>query len=326
MSLPVSAEDVAGARRDIDGIAIETPLLRNRALDEAAGARVWLKAECLQVTGSFKIRGAAHRIARMSEAERKRGVVAFSSGNHAQGVARAARLFGCPAAIVMPSDAPAVKAEGVRADGAELVPYDRETQSREEIAAALATERGAVLIPSFDDPFIVAGQGTLGLETAEQLQARGVEPAHFLCCTGGGGLISGSALGLHSVFPDCEVWSVEPEGHDDWARSLVAGKRLSNAPGTRSICDAILTPMPGEIPFAIARQHLSGGLAVSDEEVREAMRFAFRHLKLVLEPGGAAALAAAVRGLPEGMRGRDVVIVATGGNVDPVAFARILEA
>lgn len=326
MNLPVTAADIKAASSDIAGIAFVTPLLRNDALDAVAGARIWLKAECLQVTGSFKIRGATHRIARMTEEERRRGVVAFSSGNHAQGVGRAARLFGCPAVIVMPSDAPAVKADGVRADGAELIAYDRHTQSREAIAAELAEARSAVLIPSFDDPFIVAGQGTLGLEVANQMRDAGASPAHFLCCTGGGGLISGSAIGLHSVFPDAKVWSVEPEGHDDWARSLAAGERVANPPGTRSICDAILTPEPGEIPFAIARDHLSGGLSVSDDEVRSAMRFAFRHLKIVVEPGGAAALAAAVRGLPDHMRGSDVVIVATGGNVDPVAYSEIIAA
>jgi threonine dehydratase len=316
--------DVQAAAERIKPLAIRTPLLENMELSNRAGARVLIKPECLQTTGSFKIRGATNRLAQLTEDERRTGVVAFSSGNHAQGVARAARYFQVPAVIVMPSDAPAVKIEGVRRDGAELVLYDRNNASREEIAAKLCEQRGAVLVPSYDDPHIVAGQGTAGLEVAEDMAARGLGLNHFLCCTGGGGLVNGSALGIHGIFPDAKIWSVEPEGHEDWKRSLEAREIRANAPGVRSFCDAILTPEPGRIPFSVALEHLAGGFAVSDEEVRAAMRFAVQHLKLVVEPGGAVALAAALRGLPDGMHGTTVAITLSGGNVDPALLAEVL--
>lgn len=316
--------DVQAAAERIKPLAVRTPLLRHDLLDARAGAHILIKPECLQTTGSFKIRGATNRLSQLSEDEKRAGVVAFSSGNHAQGVARAARYFGIPATIVMPSDAPQVKVDGVLRDGAEIVSYDRHRESREEISAALVKERGAVLVPSYDDPHIVAGQGTVGLELAAQASGMGVRVDHFLCNAGGGGLITGSALGLHGSFPEARVWSVEPQGHDDWKRSLEAGEILSNAPGARSFCDAILTPSPGNIPFAIARDHLAGGFAVSDAEVRAAIRFAFTHLKLVIEPGGAVALAATLRGLPQEMQGQDVAIVLSGGNVDPGLYAEVI--
>lgn len=318
--------DVLAAATRISGVARETPVLTHPALDEASGASVFVKAECLQVTGSFKIRGAMNRLAQMSAEERDAGVVAFSSGNHAQGVARAARLLGMPSLIVMPSDAPAVKIEGVLADGSEIRLYDRETESREEIASAIAAERGAVVVPSFDDADIIAGQGTAGLEFAEQMQALGESLDHFICCAGGGGLITGCALAFEARSPGTRIWTAEPRTHDDWARSLAAGEIKQNAPGTRSICDAILTPAPGELTFAIGNRLLSGGMDVSDDEVREAMRFAFRNLKIVAEPGGSAALAIALRGLPDTMRGSRVGVLVTGGNVDAAAFARIIAA
>ncbi len=317
-------DDVAAAARRIAGHAVETPVLRHPALDAAAGATVLVKAECLQVTGSFKIRGATNRLVQIAAGAAPGGVVAFSSGNHAQGVARAARRLGLAAEIVMPADVPAVKREGVRADGAVIRPYDRETDSREAIAEALAAARGAILVPSYDDPDIVAGQGTVGLEFARQAEALGGPLDALICCAGGGGLISGIALALEAVSPRTRIWTAEPDGHDDWARSLAAGLPLSNAPGTRSICDAILTPAPGRIPWAVAKDRLAGGLSVSDADVRAAMRFAFRHLKLVVEPGGAVALAAALRGVGPDLTGRRVGLVLSGGNVDPATYAAIL--
>ena len=321
---PPDHGDLIKAEARVRPLAIETPLIRHDALDAAAGARVWIKPECLQTTGSFKIRGAMNRLSRIDPADHPGGVVAFSSGNHARGIARAARHFGLPAQIVMPRDAPEVKSQGVRADGARIRFYDRERESREEIAAELAEARGAVLVPSFDDPMIVAGQGTVGLELRRQADARGLCLSDVLCCTGGGGLVSGMALAFDRDDTPPRFWSVEPEGHDDWARSLGEGRILSNAPGVRSICDAILTPEPGKIPFALARSRLAGGLTVSDSEVRGAMQFAFRHLKLVTEPGGAVALAAALRGVPKTMQDRDIAIVISGGNVDPRRFGEWL--
>ncbi|MFN3911168.1 threonine/serine dehydratase, partial [Hyphomonas sp.] len=283
-------------------------------------------AECLQVTGSFKMRGATNRLAQMSPAQRTAGVVAFSSGNHAQGVARAARLFGMPAVIVMPSDAPQVKIDGVKADGGDVVLYDRNRESREEISNRLAAERGAIVVPSYDDPDIIAGQGTAGLEFARQMEAEGETLDALICCTGGGGLITGVALAFERLSPATRIWTAEPEAHDDWARSLEAGRILANAPGTRSICDAILTPEPGKLTFAIGQRLLAGGLRISDADARHAMRLAARHLKIVAEPGGAAALAAAVRRLPEALKGKRIGVLVTGGNVDLADYWKVLSA
>ncbi len=319
-----SARDVVSARKRIRDFVETTPVLTSSVIDNIAGAKVLIKAECLQQTGSFKLRGATNRLLQIPKKQRDRGVVAFSSGNHAQGVARAARRLGMPALIVMPSDAPSVKTEGVEADGAEVRLYDRNTENREEIAASIANERGAVLVPSFDDPKIIAGQGTLGLEFAEQLKDRGEELDHLICCTGGGGLISGIALALSKVSPETQIWTAEPEGHEDWKRSLEQGSIVSNEPGTRSRCDAILTPQPGDLTWAIGSELLAGGCAISDQHVFEAMRIAFRQLRIVVEPGGAAALAAAMFRLPEAAKGKTVGVVLTGGNVDPRFFADVL--
>lgn len=319
--LPTAADvKDAALRLQASGIVRETPVLRAEALDQIAGAEVYVKAESLQTTGSFKIRGAYNKLSQISDDKRPNGVVAFSSGNHAQGVARAARLLGMPALIIMPSDAPQVKIDGVKADGAEIRLYDRHNENREEIAAQQAEERGAIIVPSFDDADIVAGQGTVGREFAHQVS--GLD--HVICCAGGGGLITGSALALKEMNAATCIWTAEPSGHDDWARSLENGEIVSNEPGTRSICDAILTPEPGEVPWEVGRTLLAGGQVVTDDEVRAAVRFAFRHLKIVLEPGGAAALAIAVRGLPSQMKGRRVGIIATGGNVDADQFAEII--
>lgn len=323
VKLPTSRDVVAARKRIRDHIVV-TPVLSSTVLDNIAGAKLLIKAECLQDTGSFKLRGATNRLLQIPKKHRDKGVVAFSSGNHSQGVARAARILGMPALIVMPSDAPAVKTEGVETDGAEVRLYDRNTENREQIAADIARERGAVLVPSFDDPKIIAGQGTLGLEFAEQVKERGDELDHLICCTGGGGLISGIALVLSKVSPDTKIWTAEPEGHEDWKHSLESGKIVANEPGTRSKCDAILTPQPGNLTWAIGSQLLAGGCAISDQHVFEAMRIAFRQLRIVTEPGGAAALAAALFRLPDEAKGKTVGVVLTGGNVDPRFFADVL--
>ena len=301
-----------------------TPLLSSPFLDEIAGRRVLVKAECLQHTGSFKFRGGYAAVSALDPVTRARGVIAYSSGNHAQGVALAARMHGVPAVIVMPNDAPALKIENTGALGAEVVLYDRPGgESREAVGDRIAGARGLTLIRPYDEPEVIAGQGTCGLELAEQARAEGVEAADVLVCCGGGGLSSGIALALEATAPGLRVRPCEPEGFDDVARSLEAGARLSvNAP-TGSICDAILTPSPGEITFPILQRLAGPGIVVSDAECLAAMRAAFLRLKIVLEPGGAAALAAALY-RPEAVEGDAVLVVATGGNVDADVFARAL--
>ncbi len=315
---PGFAEIEAAARR-LAGVAEETPLLRSAALDELAGAEVLLKPEMLQRTGSFKFRGAYNRIAQLSEAERSAGVVAFSSGNHAQGVAAAAALLGTPATIVMPADAPAIKIENTRGYGAEVLCYDRYRQEREAVAAEIVAERGATLVRPYDDRDIIAGQGTCGLEIARQAEHQGGAVDLLLVCCGGGGLVSGIALAFGELSPATEIFAVEPAGFDDTARSLAAGERLGNDPEARSFCDALLAARPGAVTFEINRQRLAGGLVVSDAEVAQAMAFAFRVLKLVVEPGGAVALAALLSGKARA-RGKRVGVVLSGGNVDPETF------
>ena len=316
--------DVAAAAKRIRGHVETTPVLRSDRLDEIAGASLLIKAECLQQTGSFKLRGATNRLLQIHKEDKSKGVVAFSSGNHAQWVARAARLLGMPALIVMPSAPPSVKIAGVEADGAEVRLYDRETENREEIATQIAAERGAALVPSFDEQMMIEGQGTLGLEFAAQVKAQGQKLDHLMCCTGGGGLISGICLALSKVSPETKTWAAEPEGHDDWTRSLAAGRIETNAPGTRSICDAILTPRPGDLTWPIGAAHLSGGCVVTDQHAFEAMRLAYRQLRVVVEPGGAVALASALFRLPDEARGKTVGVVLTGGNVDARLFAKVL--
>jgi len=319
MIIPTFA-DVEIAADRLAGIARRTPLLHSEQLDAVIGATVLVKAECLQRYGAFKFRGAYNRLAVMSEAERARGVLAFSSGNHASGVAGAAKMFGVGATIVMPSDAPRAKLEQTRALGAEIVLYDRLRESREEIGARIAAEQGLPLVKPFDDPFVIAGQGTCGLEIAED-----VAPDIVIAPASGGGLATGVALAIHARHPHALVYAAEPEGHDDLARSLSAGSIQSNPTGVRSICDALLVEKMGEIPFALARTHLAGAIAVSDAAVRAAMKLAFTHLKIVVEPGGAAALAAAMTGGLD-LGGRTVVVIASGGNVDAETFAEALRA
>jgi threonine dehydratase len=305
------------------GVVRQTPLLSAPGLDRIAGRRVLVKAECLQQTGSFKFRGAWAAVSALPAELRARGVIAFSSGNHAQGVALAAALHGIPAAIVMPSDAPAAKIAGTRALGAEVVPYDRTGEDREAIGARLAAERGLTLIRPYDDPLVIAGQGTCGLEIAAQAAAEGVVEADVLVCCGGGGLTAGIALALAAEAPGLRARTVEPAGFDDTARSLAAGRVLRNARAAGSICDAILTPAPGELTFPVMARLCGPGLVVTDEEALAAMAAAFRHLRVVLEPGGAVALAAALF-RPGAVAGDAVIAVASGGNVDPAMFARAL--
>ena len=324
MNLPNFA-DIEDAAGRLAGVAVRTPLLRSDALDEAAGGKVFVKAECLQRTGSFKIRGAYNRLVRLTEAERPRGVVAFSSGNHAQGVAAAARMLGVPAVIVMPSDAPRMKVEATRGFGAEIVLYDRFTESREAIAARIGQERGAVVVPSYDDVHVIAGQGTVGLEAARQLEAAGAAAEVLVCPASGGGLMAGIALAFEALSPRTRLYAAEPAGYDDHRLSLEAGERIALQPPGPSLCDALLAPQPGELTFAINRTRLAGGYAVSDEQALAAMAFAFRHLKIVLEPGGAVALAAVLAGDAQ-LDGRTALIIASGGNVDAEVYARALGA
>ena len=322
---PPTFADVEDAALRLQGHARLTPLLRADSLDEAAGGRVFVKAECLQRTGSFKFRGAYNRLCRLSAAERRAGVVAFSSGNHAQGVAAAAALLGIPAAIVMPSDAPAVKLEATRQLGAEIVLHDRFTQSREAIARDLAAARGAVVVPSFDDADVIAGQGTVGLEAARQLQAEDAVADVLICPASGGGLMAGIALAFEAQSPTTALYVAEPEGFEDHRLSLEAGRPTPIRPQRASLCDALLATRPGEITFAINRRRLAGALCVSDDQALAAMAFTFRHLKIVLEPGGAVALAAILYGRLA-LDGRIALVVASGGNVDVEVFEQALAA
>ena len=315
--------DVEDAARRLAGQAVLTPIVSCVALDEACGGTVWVKAEVLQRTGSFKFRGAYNRLCRLDADQRRRGVVAFSSGNHAQGVADAARELGMPALIVMPSDAPTIKREATLGYGAEVVLYDRFTESREAIAAQIAKDRGAVVVPAFDDFHVMAGQGTVGLEAAGQLHAMGQRADLLLCPASGGGLLGGIGLAFEALSPATLLYVVEPEGFTDHADSLAAGEPVTRVPDRASLCDALMAPRPGDLTFAINGPRLSGALAVSDEEVLSAMAFAFRHLKLVIEPGGAVALAALLSGKLD-LAGRSALVIASGGNVDPRVFAQAL--
>lgn len=305
------------------GRVVRTPLLRSPALDERLGGRILLKAESLQYTGSFKFRGAMSRLLRLDRAQADRGVVTFSSGNHGQAVAAAGRLLGTRVTVVMPDNAPAVKIQRTRDQGAELILYDPSRESREEIAADLAERRGAVLVPSFDDRWVIAGQGTAGLEIVEELERLDLDADALLTCCGGGGLTAGCALALEAGRArHLALHTVEPEGYDDHARSFVSGARERIDPDAHSICDALLAPTPGAITFAVNRHRVRSGLVVTDDEVRTALRFAFEHLRLVLEPGGAVALAALLAGRID-PRGRTLVALLSGGNVDPGRIATL---
>ena len=317
--------DIEAAAERLSGQAVVTPLIESPTLNERLGLRVLIKPETLQRVGAFKFRGAFNRLSQIAPADRPRGVVAFSSGNHAQGVALAARLLDMPAVIVMPADAPAVKVSATRGYGAEGVFYDRVTESREAIAARLAGDRGAVIVPAYDDPDIIAGQGTAGLELARQAQALGAELDLVVGPVGGGGLMAGVALAVQSLSPGTRIFGVEPELYDDARRSLVSGRRETAAPTVRTLCDSLETPSTGEVTFPILRERLSAIVTVSDAEVAAALRLAFSTLKLVVEPGGAVGLAALMAGRIPGIPpGACVGLVLSGGNVDPDLFARVL--
>lgn len=316
---------IEAAATRIAGHLRRTPLLSSPALDAIAGRRVLVKAECLQLTGSFKARGAWSALSALDPETRARGVLAYSSGNHAQGMAHAARAFGVPAVIVMPDDAPEAKIEGTKALGAKVVLYTREQESREEIGSRLAEARGLTLVKPYDEPLVIAGQGTCGLEIAEQAAEQGISEAEVLVCCGGGGLTAGIALALETRAPAMRPRPVEPAGFDDTARSLAAGERLANATETGGLCDAILTPMPGALTFPINARLCGPGLVVSEEEVLKTMALAARHMKIVAEPGGAVALAAALFHRAE-LTAETVIVTVSGGNVDPATLARALRA
>jgi threonine dehydratase len=314
----VAFDDVLAAAERLRGVAHHTPVVTSRTLDERTGGRAFLKCENLQRMGAFKFRGAYNRIAQLDEDERRRGVVAFSSGNHAQGVALAARLLDVPAVIVMPSDAPSAKLAATREYGADVVLYDRHTMNRGAIASQLAAERGATVVPPYDDAAIVAGQGTVALELLQEVPNLDV----LLVCTGGGGLLAGCALAATALAPGIAVYGVEPEAGDDFARSFARGERVEiDVPDT--IADGQQTTSPGELTFPIVKRLCAGILTVSDDELREAMRFAFARLKLVFEPSGASALAALLAGKLD-VRGKRVGVVVSGGNVDAASYAAII--
>ncbi len=318
-TLPTRA-DVLEARARIGDAVVRTPMLRT----SIEGREVWLKAEVLQHTGSFKVRGALNFMASLDAEARARGVVAYSSGNHAQGVAAAAARFGIPATIVMPDDAPPIKMRNTKRSGATVVPYDRASGDREAIAAGIAEESGAVVVPPYDHPWIIAGQGSVGLEIVEDLIANEVIEATVVVPASGGGLAAGIALAVEVEDLEVAVLAAEPAGYDDHRRSLEAGERIRVDSTEPSICDALLQPQPGEITFAINRDRLAGAVVASDEEVLGAMRFAFDEVKLVVEPGGAVGLAALLAGRVPGAG--PVVVVLSGGNVDPAVMARAIEA
>ena len=322
-ALPVSPADIDAAARVLAPFAVRTPLLSSPPLDERVGARVFLKPEMLQRTGSFKFRGAFNKLSSIPMAARGGGVVAFSSGNHAQGVAHAAHILDMQATIVMPADAPLSKRERTKAFGAEVVLYDRDREDREAIARDIAGKRGATLVRPYDDPFVIAGQGTVGREIAEDLAALGIAPDIVVAPASGGGLVAGVATAVKARYPQAMLMSAEPEGFDDHARSLRAGKREPHSAGGRTICDALMATIPGEITFAINSRLLTKGVTASDAEVGIAVGFAFRELKLVVEPGGAVGLAALLAGHLDA-RGKTVVIVLSGGNVDADLYARLI--
>ncbi len=320
MNLPTHA-DVLAARARLAGHIVRTPMLRHRLLDERAGGTVLIKPENLQRTGSFKLRGATNALRRLGAEQRSRGVVTYSSGNHGQAIASAAASVGMHATVFMPADAPRIKVESTRRWGAEIIHFDRLVADRETLARDHAAHTGAIVVPPFDHNDVIAGQGTLALELADDAAEAGLTLDALLVCTGGGGLIAGCVLALQGT--PTRIFAVEPAGWDDTARSLVAGERLPILPGGSTFCDALLSKMPGDITFAINRPGLSGALVVTDDEVLAAIRFAFDHLKLVVEPGGAVALAALLAGRFDA-NGRTVGIVISGGNVDPATFARAL--
>jgi threonine dehydratase len=323
LPLPVSSADIDAAARVLAPFAVRTPLLSPPVLSDRVGTKVFLKPEVLQRTGSFKFRGAFNKLSSIPMSARGGGVVAFSSGNHAQGVAAAAQILNMRATIVMPADAPLSKRERTKAYGAEVVLYDRDREDREAIARDIAAKRDATLVPPYDDPMVIAGQGTVGREIAEDMTALGIAPDIVVAPVSGGGLIAGVATAVKARFPQAMLMSAEPEAFDDHARSLRAGKREAHSSHGRTICDALMASIPGEITFAINSRLLTKGLTASDAEVGTAVGFAFRELKLVVEPGGAVGLAALLAGRID-ISGKNVVIVLSGGNVDEDLYAKLI--
>ena len=322
-ALPGYDEIVAAAQR-LAGKAVRTPLLTSPVLNERLNAQVFFKAECLQRTGSFKFRGAYNALSQMHSSAAETGVLACSSGNHAQGIAEAARLFGYPATIVMPADAPQSKKDRTRRSGAVIVEYDRQTEDREAIMMDLARQRNAPFIHPYDNADVIAGQGTCGLEICDELENADLAPDRVLVCTGGGGLLAGITMAVKDRFPGAKIHTVEPEGYDDQARSHATGERLGVENAGPSLCDAILTPSPGALSFAICQGQLEQGLVVSDDEALAAVAFAYHELKLVVEPGGAVTLAALLAG-KIAVAGETVVCTLSGGNIDPPMMARALK-
>ncbi|RWD26405.1 MAG: threonine/serine dehydratase [Mesorhizobium sp.] len=324
MTVPPGIADIRNAAARLSGLIVETPLIESPELNKRYGGRILFKPETLQRTGSFKFRGAYNKLSSLSAAERGRGVVAFSSGNHAQGVAASAAMFGVKAVIAMPADAPAMKIGNVRKMGAEVVPFDRFRDDRMTVVRPWL-DKGMALVPPFDDPAIIAGQGTIGLELMAQARALGVSLDAVVIPCGGGGLSSGISVAVKDASPDTAVWAAEPEHFDDTRRSLAKGERVANEPGHTSICDAILTAEPGAITFEINRKNLAGAVAVSDKATAQAMRDAMAHLKLVVEPGGCVGLAALSSGEID-PAGKCVAVVLSGGNVDFDTYAEIMAA
>jgi threonine dehydratase len=320
---PVAAADIDAAAMVVAPFAVRTPLLTFPVLNERVGTKVFLKPEMLQRTGSFKFRGAFNKLASIPQAQRGGGVVAFSSGNHAQGVAAAAKILDMQATIVMPADSPVTKRERTKSYGAEVVLYDRDRDDREAIANGIASKRGATLVRPYDDPFVIAGQGTAGREIAEDMATLGLVPDIVVAPASGGGLIAGVATAVKAKFPQAQVIVAEPAGYDDHALSLKVGHREAHPAAARTICDALMAMMPGELTFAINSKLLATGVSASDDEVGAAVAFAYRELKLVVEPGGAVGLAALLSGRIDA-RGKNVVIVLSGGNVDAELFARLV--
>lgn len=318
-----SFSDIEAAAQRLHGVAVRTPLIRSPVLDDRLGARVFLKAETLQRTSSFKFRGAYNKLSSIPAERRAAGVVAFSSGNHAQGVAAAAKLLGMPAVIVMPKDAPRPKRERTAEMGADVVLYDRNSEDRVAIANDIVRQRGATLVPPFDDPFIIAGQGTAGLEIIEDLVKLGLKPDLAVIGASGGGLAAGMSLAMKTQVPETVFYTAEPEGFDDMLRSFKSGQREKNPHMSGTICDALMSERPGELTFPITSRLIDQGVAASDDEVGEAVAFAWRELKLVVEPGGAIGLAAMLAGKLD-VRGKVVVGILSGGNVDTELFCRLI--
>ncbi len=318
-----SIDDVLAATKTLEGNVVRTPLLKSKVLDAITGANVFIKPESLQHTGSFKFRGALNAISNLADDKRPEGIIASSSGNHAQGIAAAAKMFGVSATIVMPHDAPLLKIERTKNHGADVVLYDREHEDRDEKARMVFEERGGSFIHPFNNFHVIAGQGTVGVEIAGDLKSGANVLDRVLVCTGGGGLTAGVTLALKHHFPECHIHPVEPEGFDDYARSLKSGQREINDKTSGSVCDAIITPQPGEIGFEINRDALSEPIVISDQEALDAVKFAYHELKLVVEPGGAAALAGLLQA-GQKWQGETIAIVISGGNIDPDLFARII--